>query len=324
MNIKNLCRSVVTSLLIGAFVLCATAQTSNRYGGSYAKGVKLFYAEDYAGAGDEFEKALAENPANHAAYLWQGLVFTAMGELDGRASNIWLKMPYDEKWKSTFRYFMGLGYWQQGSTNSAKYWFKETMNHPEVPAAGLAQTALKSLLDDGEAPPIQVWATLARLPGAKTEKDFAGEDEPDETSSDSSQNSKPVAPAKRTAASANNSSGAKPAGGLWKALISNGYKGQTLSFRVSADGKTIFDITFKGYLQCRGSRIEDTQLAPLKNVTISGGSFEDTQLNGGAKVRFDFSGTFASASSASGTYRVMSDTDCDTYKLNWTATRVGQ
>lgn len=305
-------KTIICLLIICACVFAASAQTSNRYSGSYAKGVQLFYAGDYAGAITEFEKAEADNPANHAAYLWHGLAYAALGDLDGKASNIWLKMPYDEKWKSTYRYFMGLGYWKAGETGNAKYWLNEAIKHPEVPASKLAQTALKSLLDDGEAPPIEVWATLASLPGAKSAKDFAKEDEDsseitNENQSDSEQTE---------------TSGAKPSGGLWRATISNGYKGQTLSFRVSSNGTTISDVAFQGYLICSGSRTENTQLAPLRNISISGGSFEDTQLNSGAKVKFIFNGTFSGATTASGTYRAIAD-GCDTYKLNWTASRFG-
>ena len=91
-------------LIVFTFAFYASAQTSNRYGGSFAKGVEFFYAEDYAGAVNAFEKAEVENPANHAAYLWHGLAYAALGELDTKAANIWLKMPYDEKWKSTYRF----------------------------------------------------------------------------------------------------------------------------------------------------------------------------------------------------------------------------
>src|SRR4051812_28777681 len=94
----------ISYLIIFTFAFCASAQTSNRYGGSFAKGVQLFYAEDYAGAVSAFEKAEVENPGNHAAYLWHGLAYTALGELDTKASNIWItKMPYDENAKNMYR-----------------------------------------------------------------------------------------------------------------------------------------------------------------------------------------------------------------------------
>jgi hypothetical protein len=306
-------------LIVCAFAFNASAQTSNRYGGSFAKGVQLFYAEDYTGAVNAFEKAEVENPGNHAAYLWHGLAYTALGELDTKAANIWItKMPYDENAKNMYRFFMGLGYWREGNTSQAKYWLKETFNHKETPAYKLGQAALNSLLEDADVPPIQTWATIAKLPGAKTEKDLTAEDQPDEKSTEEANKAEKDQPRPTP------TSGAKPAGGLWRATISNGYKGQTLSFRVSPDGRTISAVAFQGYLICRGSRTENTQLAPLKNVAVSGGAFADTQLNGGAMVRFEFNGTFTSANTASGTYRVMSGTDCDTYKLNWTASRVGQ
>lgn len=308
----NATKSFAALLIVCVFACMASAQTSNRYGGSYAKGVQLFYAEDYAGAITEFEKAEADNPGNYTAYLWHGLAYTALGQLDSKAANIWLKMPYDEKWKNTYRLFMGLGYWQKGETNNAKYWLNEVIKHPETPAAKLAQTFLKSVLADGEAVPIQFWATVANLPGSKTKEDFlAKDDESKETN-----NSKVTEPEQTQ------TSGAKPSGGLWKATISNGYKGQTLSFRVSPDGSTISAITFQGYLICRNSRTENTQLAPLKNVAVSGGVFADKQLYEG-QIRIDFNGTFTSAATASGTYRVMSSNDCDTYELKWTASRVG-
>jgi hypothetical protein len=308
MKITILTKTIATLTIVFALAIAASAQ--NRYGGSYAKGVELFYQKDYVGAIKEFEKAEVENPANHSAYLWHGLAFTALGDLETGAANIWLKMPWDEKAKMLSRYFMGLGYWREGRTNPAKYWFQETFNYKQTPGYKLSQAALTALLNDQEVPPIETWATLASLPGAKGAKD----------STDKAKSSDKSVSEAETADSPTQE-GARPSGGLWKATISNGYKGQTLSFRVSADGKTISDITFQGYLQCRGSRLENTQLAPLENVAVSGGSFSSMQLNGGAQVRFDFNGTFTSATTASGTYRVRSSTDCDSYELKWTASR---
>jgi hypothetical protein len=191
---KNIISIKIFAALLMGFTLAFTASAQNRYGGSYARSVDLFYAEDYAGAVNEFEKAESDKESNEVT-----------------------------------------------SKN---------------------QTEINSTQD----------------------------------------------------------SGAKPGGGLWKATISNGYKGQTLSFRVSADGKIISGVAFKGYLICRGSRIEDTQLAPLKNIVITDDSFADKQLYEG-QIRIDFNGTFTSATDASGTYRVMSSTDSDTYELKWTASR---
>lgn len=311
---KNKILTKTTATLFIVFALAFTVAAQNRYGGSFAKGVELFYQKDYSGAINAFEKAEVENPGNHAAYLWHGMAVAANDNADN-AGTIWLKMPWDTNSVMIQRFLQGLAYWREGRTNPAKYWFEETKNYKETQGYKLSQVALKALLNNEEVPPIEVWATLASLPGAKKTGDFAGEDEDSKPAPQNDQattdNSKSV------------SSGTKPSGGLWRATISNGYKGQTLSFRVSANGKMISDITFQGYLQCRGSRIENTELAPLENVAVSGGTFDSTQLNGGAQVRFDFNGVFNSATTASGSYRVMSSTDCDTYKLNWTASRVG-
>lgn len=302
-----LCLASVRNGYANGAPLAPAAQ--QRPAGSFGRGVELFYQKDYAGAIKEFEKAEAEDPGSHAAYLWHGLAFTASGDMETGAANIWLKMPWDAKAKMLSRYFMGLGYWREGRTNNAKYWFQETFNYKDTPGYKLSQAALKAMLDGGEVPPIEQWPALASLPGARGTGEKATvsgveKDAPADTG--------------RT------SSGAKPSGGLWRGTFTNGYKGQTIAFHVSADGKTISDILFQGYLICRGSRTENTNLAPLENVAISGGAFTSTQLNGGAQVRFDFSGTFTSATTAGGTYRVQSSTDCDTYELKWTASRAGR
>ena len=314
---------IINYFLVLAFVAAlgasVSAQNQSRYGGSFAKGVELFYAQDYSGAVREFEKAEVDYPSNHAAFLWHGLAYAALGELDTKASNIWLKMPYDEKWKSTYRYFMGLGYWREGSTNNAKYWFKETINHPETPAAKLAQTALKSLLDDGEAPPITEWATLASLPGAKSAGKGDGGQTPPDVSAARNKTSPDINSPSPGDTETSPKSGARPSGGLWRGTISNGYTGQKISFRVSADGKTISAVAFEGYIRCSGST-ESTRLAPLENVDVSGGVFSKTELQS-PQIRFDFNGTFNGATTASGTYRIQSGTNCDTYALKWTASR---
>jgi len=305
---------IATFVLFLALGTIAPAQVGR--GDSLEQGVDHFYAENYPEAFKSFELAEVENPGNHAAYLWHGLTLTAMGDI-GRASSVWLEMPYDVKHKATFRYLQGLAYWRAGETAQAKWWFEALRDYKETPAYPLSQTALKSLLSGEQAPPISEWASLAKLPGAKGV-----------SSSQTGASSLPSEPqpSVSTVASAPGKAvfaGASPGGGQWRGTISNGYKGQTIGFRVSADGKTISDVVFQGYLIRRGGGIEDTQLAPLRNIPVNGGAFEDTQLNGASKVRFDFTGVFTSATTAEGTYRVMSDTDCDTYKLNWTASRVG-
>ncbi len=297
-----------TSFFIVTFAV--QAQPGGRYGGSFARGVELFYAKDYAGSVREFEKAEVDSPANHAAYLWHGLATAAMEDAD-RAGTVWLKMPWDKDAVMIQRYLQGLAYWHDGRTNPAKYWFEETKNYKDTKGYKLSQEALKKLLAGDQAAPIESWPTLAGLPGARGTSSSA----PTRAALD------PEAPGNNIPQAAE-ASGARPGGGLWRGTISNGYTGQTLSFRVSADGKLISAIAFQGYLRC-SRQTENTRLAPLENVAVSSGSFSKTELQS-PQIRFDFNGTFTSASTAKGTYRIQSGTECDTYELKWTAERSGR
>lgn len=293
--------------LLVFFSLITIASAENRYAGSFALGVKLFYQKDYEGAITAFEKAEVADEGNHAAYLWHGLALVGNGDKN-EAPNIWQKMPWDTKAKALSYYFSGLTYWRAGETSSAKYWLENSNNYKETPGYKLSKKALLALLNDEKAPVLEAWPTLASLPGAQADQ---AEADNEQNAADKKPNAEPA------------KAGAEPKAGLWEATITSGYKGQKLSFRVSADAKTISDIIFKGYLICRGSKIQDTELAPLRDVPIKNGAFFDTQLNGGAKVRFDFTGVFNTATKANGTYRVISDTECDTYELKWSASRVG-
>jgi hypothetical protein len=305
---KNIFAVKLIAILFVAYAL-ASAVSAQSKNPSYLRGIELFQNADYSSALDQFKQAAQESPGNVPVQLWLGLSYAALDNFD-KPQDIWRAGIGDEKWENVVWALKGLAFWKQNQKNNAVYYFKQCV------ASNQNYQFCRNLWDqinnDEDIPLISDWAMVVGL--QKTEKTSVNS-----SNNSTARNEKNVP----TDESAAQTSGAKPSGGLWRGTISNGYKGQTLTFRVSADGKTISDITFQGYLQCTGSRIEDTQLAPLRNVAVSGGSFEDTQLNGGAKVRFDFNGTFTSATTASGTYRVMSDTDCDTYKLNWTATRVG-
>lgn len=307
-------------LILGVLFCASASPAQGRYEGAYATGVLKFYSGDYAGASSAFEMAEIENPGNHAAYLWHGIALTALDDLN-EASNVWLKMPYDENYKASFRYLLGLAYWRRGETSQAKYWLKEGLNHKETRAYQLSQTALKSLMNNEEVDPITDWPSTVMLPRARGVRE-ASSNEPQLERSVGGEMSAPQPKAKQQG-TASGAVTARPSGGLWQGTISNGYKGQTIGFRVSADGGTISDVTFHGYFIRKGGGLEETELAPLNDIAVSGGRFSDTQLNGGALVRFDFEGEFTGPGTARGTYRAMSDTDCDTYKLQWTASRVG-
>ena len=108
----------------------------------------------------------------------------------------------------------------------------------------------------------------------------------------------------------------------WQGTFSNGYKGATISFNISSDGKRLEDLTFIGYWRCSGG-IEQITIGPDKSFPIQNGrvaSVITEPENGGASAfRFDLN-AIISSKSASGTLRInLNALGCDTYKLNWTA-----
>lgn len=120
---------------------------------------------------------------------------------------------------------------------------------------------------------------------------------------------------------------AAPAGGqpiqpgAWEATVSDGFKGDKLTFRVTADGARIQDVLFKGYWRCAGStKIMNVGIVPGE-FTISGGSFSEVKKE--PYLAYTFEGRFTSATEAEGKFRTEFGTDCDTYPLQWTARRIG-
>lgn len=115
---------------------------------------------------------------------------------------------------------------------------------------------------------------------------------------------------------------AASAGRHFKGSLSNGMKGDSISFDVSADGRKLSNLTFKGYWRCSG-KLESTTAGPngafdIVNGKVSGHISEPP--NGGSTAwRFDLEATIEGAR-ASGTFRMnINNLGCDTYKLNWTA-----
>lgn len=107
--------------------------------------------------------------------------------------------------------------------------------------------------------------------------------------------------------------------------ISNGMKGDSLFFDISADGKKLENLTFKGYWRCAGV-LEQTTVGPDGAYTITNGKVSDhisEPPNGGATSwRFDLVADLMETK-ASGTFRMnINALACDTYKLQWTAVAV--
>jgi hypothetical protein len=113
------------------------------------------------------------------------------------------------------------------------------------------------------------------------------------------------------------------AGKHFKGSLSNGMKGDSISFDVSTDGRKLTNLTFKGYWRCSG-KLESTTAGPDGSFDIVNGKVNghiSEPPNGGSTAwRFDLTATIE-GTKASGTFRMnINNLGCDTYKLNWTAT----
>ncbi|OON70778.1 hypothetical protein B0919_01840 [Hymenobacter sp. CRA2] len=109
----------------------------------------------------------------------------------------------------------------------------------------------------------------------------------------------------------------------WTGTISNGMKGDKISFDVAPDGKTVSNVTFQGYWRC-GGKLEQmtagpTQAFPLQNGKVSGVAV-DPPKGGATAWHYDFRGNFSGKTAAKGTFRMnINALSCDTYQLQWTA-----
>ena len=104
--------------------------------------------------------------------------------------------------------------------------------------------------------------------------------------------------------------------------ISNGYKGDKISFKLSADKKTITDLTFSGHWRCDG-RIESITVGPEKGMAVKNGEVHgvvlDPEGGGSTAFRFALDGAIK-GKTASGTFRMsITNLNCDTHLLKWTA-----
>ena len=104
--------------------------------------------------------------------------------------------------------------------------------------------------------------------------------------------------------------------------VSNGYKGDKISFNLSADKKTITDLTFSGYWRCNG-RLESITVGPEKGYAVKNGEVHgvilDPENGGSTAFRFALDGTIK-GKTASGTFRMsITNLNCDTHLLKWTA-----
>ena len=106
--------------------------------------------------------------------------------------------------------------------------------------------------------------------------------------------------------------------------ISNGYKGDKISFKLSADKKTITDLTFSGHWRCSG-KIESITVGSEKGMPVKNGEVHavvlDPETGGSTAWRFALDGVIK-GKSASGTLRIsIVNLGCDTYVLKWIANK---
>lgn len=104
--------------------------------------------------------------------------------------------------------------------------------------------------------------------------------------------------------------------------FSNGYKGNTLRFMLSADKKTIKELTFNGHWNC-GGKLESMLAGPEKAIPVKNGEIHavvlDPEGGGSTAFRFQIDGKIT-GKTASGTFRMsLTGLGCDTYLLKWTA-----
>lgn len=108
----------------------------------------------------------------------------------------------------------------------------------------------------------------------------------------------------------------------WAGTFSNGLQGTTVSFDVAPDGKTVSNLTFRGYWRCSG-KLEQLTAGPGQTFAIQNGKARgvvvDPPQGGASAWRYAFDGEIGQAA-AQGTFRMsINGLGCDTYQLQWTA-----
>jgi hypothetical protein len=118
------------------------------------------------------------------------------------------------------------------------------------------------------------------------------------------------------------SRGTAPRAGRWAGVAEGGYKGDSVLFTVSPDGREVTDVEFRGHWRCgpspssRTIKRMDVGHVPGAFAIAPAGSFGEEKRE--PYLLWTLAGQFA-GDSASGTIRIEYDTECDTYKLAWTA-----
>ncbi len=109
----------------------------------------------------------------------------------------------------------------------------------------------------------------------------------------------------------------------FKGALSNGMKGDSLSFDVSADGKKLENLTFKGWWRCSGKLEIQRGVGPDGFYEVNNGHVDghiSEPPNGGSTAwRFDIKADIE-GKKAVGNFRMnINDLGCDTYLLKFEA-----
>ena len=109
----------------------------------------------------------------------------------------------------------------------------------------------------------------------------------------------------------------------FKGAISNGMKGDSLSFDLSADGKKVTNLEFHGWWRCSGKLERQPNIGPSGSYDVKDGKvsgFLCDPPNGGSTAWcFDLKASIA-GNKSTGTFRMnINNLGCDTYLLKFDA-----
>lgn len=109
----------------------------------------------------------------------------------------------------------------------------------------------------------------------------------------------------------------------FKGPLTGGYKGDSIFFDVSANGKKLENLTFKGHWRCSGKIEQIGAVGPDGSFDIvnglTKGHISDPPDGGATAWRFEIDAAIK-GKSASGTFRMnINNAGCDTYVLKFSA-----
>lgn len=303
-----------------------------------SRGITLYKEGKYEDALEQLQKAVAANPNDALTNLWLGLALEG-NKKPYEAMAAWRKCYGNSKWEPIADYLKALSWWKLGNTNDAINYLNDALvNLKDSKPVDFkpAKEAMQQVKAGQAVPPLSQWADLSTLTAPQVEEQTTvpvknnptkgTTDRPAKTDNkNTSTNTNTTNNEKKEVEAASVLPGATPKAGKWLAVVSNGYKGDKLTFTVSADGKRVENVEFIGNWRSRSSRTEVLiNLDPPNPFGVSKGNFSAVQRVEKSRMWWEFIGRFTTATSAEGSYRcAFAGGEYDTYKLKWTAKYVG-